>query len=167
MTVSTEAIKTLRERSGAGIMECKRALEEAGGVVEEAEKILNLKGLATASKKADRIASEGLVEVYVHGNGKLGAMIEVNCETDFVARTEEFKALSHDLAMQVAAMAPLYVDPEDLPPDSDLDPEQTCLVLQPFIKDQDKNIKDLITETIAKVGENIKVKRFSRFKIGE
>ncbi len=167
MSISTEAIKTLRERTGAGVMECKSALEEAGGAIEGAEKILNQKGLAIAFKKAGRTASEGIVEAYVHGDSKLGAMIEVNCETDFVARTEEFKTLSHDLAMQVAAMTPLYVDREDLPSDSDLEPEQACLLLQPFIKDQDKKIQDVITETIAKVGENIKIKRFSRFKVGE
>ncbi|MFQ5872850.1 MAG: translation elongation factor Ts [Dehalococcoidia bacterium] len=166
MAISTEAIKTLRERSGAGIMDCKRALEEAGGVIEEAEKILNRKGLATASKKAARVADQGLVEVYVHAGGRLGVMVEVNCETDFVARTNEFKTLSHDLALQVAAMNPKYVSPSEIPPDSDEVPEEVCLVLQPFIRDSDRTVQDIITETIAKTGENIRVRRFVRFELG-
>ncbi|MFQ5933996.1 MAG: translation elongation factor Ts [Dehalococcoidia bacterium] len=167
MAVSTESIRALRERSGAGVMDCKRALEEAGGVLEEAEKLLNQKGLAAASKKADRTVDQGLIEVYVHSDGRLGAMIEVNCETDFVARTDEFKTLSHDLAMQVAAMNPRYVAAEDMPPDSDEKPEEVCLLLQPFIRDTERNVQDLINETIAKTGENIKVRRFVRFELGK
>ncbi|MEE9199248.1 MAG: elongation factor Ts [Dehalococcoidia bacterium] len=165
MEISTESIKTLRERSGAGIMDCKRALEEAEGVLEEAEKILSRKGLAAASKKAGRAADQGLIEVYVHGGGRLGAMVEVNCETDFVARTGEFKALAHDIAMQVTAMAPEYVSPEEAPPDAN--PQEVCLVLQPFIRDSSKTVQDIITETIAKVGENIRVRRFLRYELGK
>ena len=167
MGISTESIKTLRERSGAGIMDCKRALEEAGGVLEEAEKVLSRKGLAVASKKAGRATDQGLIDVYVHGGGRLGSMVEVNCETDFVARTDEFKALAHDLAMQVTAMAPEYVTHEDVPSDSDLNPQEVCLVLQPFIRDPSKTVQDVIIETIAKVGENIRVKRFSRYELGK
>ena len=167
MDISTEAIKALRGRSGAGIMDCKRALEQAKGVLEEAEKILAQRGLALASQKADRVADQGLIEVYVHAGGRLGALVEVNCETDFVARTEEFKALSHDLAMQVAAMSPDYVSPSDIPSDSDANPEDVSLLSQAFIKDPTRTVQELITETVGRVGENIKVRRFVRFEIGK
>ena len=167
MEITTEDIKTLRKRSGAGIMDCKKALQEAAGLLEEAENILTRKGLDLAAKKSERVAKEGLIEMYVHPGGRLAAMIEVNCETDFVARTEEFKTLAHDLAMQVTAMAPAYVSPSDIPPGSDLNPEEVCLVLQPFIKDPSNTVQDIITETIAKVRENVKVRRFARYEIGE
>jgi elongation factor Ts len=165
--VSTEAIKQLRERSGAGIMDCKRALEEAQGVIEEAEKLLAAKGLAAATKKAERVAEQGLVETYIHAGGKLGAMVEVNCETDFVARTDEFKTLAHEIAMQVAAMDPQYVSQDDMSEDSTDVPEEVCLLNQAFIRDPEKTIQDLVTETIARTGENIKVRRYARFELGK
>jgi elongation factor Ts len=165
--VSTEAIKQLRERSGAGIMDCKRALEEAQGVIEEAEKLLAAKGLAAATKKAERVAEQGLVETYIHAGGKLGAMVEVNCETDFVARTDEFKTLAHEIAMQVAAMDPQYVSQDDMSEDSTDVPEEVCLLNQAFIREPEKTIQDLVTETIARTGENIKVRRYARFELGK
>jgi elongation factor Ts len=165
--VSTESIKELRERSGAGIMDCKRALEEAQGVIEEAEKLLAAKGLAAATKKAERVAEQGLVETYIHAGGKLGAMVEVNCETDFVARTDEFKTLAHEIAMQVAAMDPQYVSQDDMSEDSTDVPEEVCLLNQAFIRDPEKTIQDLVTETIARTGENIKVRRYARFELGK
>ena len=167
MPVSTEAIKQLRERSGAGIMDCKRALEEAQGVIEEAEKLLAAKGLAAATKKAERVAEQGLVETYIHAGGKLGAMVEVNCETDFVARTDEFKTLAHEIAMQVAAMDPQYVSQDDMSEDSTDVPEEVCLLNQAFIRDPERTIQDLVTETIARTGENIKVRRYARFELGK
>jgi elongation factor Ts len=165
--VSTESIKELRERSGAGIMDCKRALEEAQGVIEEAEKLLAAKGLAAATKKAERVAEQGLVETYIHAGGKLGAMVEVNCETDFVARTDEFKTLAHEIAMQVAAMDPQYVSQDDMSEDSTDVPEEVCLLNQAFIRDPERTIQDLVTETIARTGENIKVRRYARFELGK
>ena len=167
MAVTTEAIKQLRERSGAGIMDCKRALEEAQGVIEEAEKLLAAKGLAAASKKAERVAEQGLVETYIHAGGKLGAMVEINCETDFVARTDEFKALAHEIAMQVAAMDPQYVSEDDMPEGSKDNPEELCLLNQSFIRDPERTVQDLVTETIARTGENVRVRRYSRFELGK
>ena len=167
MPVSTDSIKQLRERSGAGIMDCKRALEATDGVIEEAEKLLTQKGLAVASKKAGRTADQGLVDFYVHSGGRLGAMVEVNCETDFVARTDQFKSLAHDLAMQVAAMDPRFVHKDDVPEDSVLSPEEAALLSQAFIKDPSKTVQDLINETIGQVRENIQVRRFTRFEIGK
>jgi len=164
--ISTAMVKDLRERTGLGVMDCKRALEEADGNMEQAIELLHQRGLAIAKKKASRQASQGIIEAYLHAGGRIGAMVEVNCETDFVARTEDFKALAHELAMQVAAMGPQCVSPDDLPADSDLDPKEACLLLQPYIRDQGKTIDDLITETVAKVGENIRVSRFARFELG-
>lgn len=166
MQVSTKAVKELRERTGAGVMNCKKALIEAQGNMEEAAEVLNRHGLATAHKKADRTADQGIIEAYVHQGGKVAAMVEVNCETDFVARTDEFKELAHDLALQIAAMSPQFISAEEIPPETDTDPQTACLLLQPFIKDPDKTIQDIITKTIAKVGENIKVRRFTRFELG-
>ena len=167
MPVTTDSIKELRDRSGAGIMDCKRALEAADGVIEEAEKLLAQKGLALASKKAGRTADQGVVDFYVHSGGRLGAMIEVNCETDFVARTDQFKALAHDLAMQVAAMEPLYVRPDEVPEDSPRPAEEVALLSQAFIKDPSKSIQDLVNEAIGQLRENIQVRRFTRFEIGK
>ena len=167
MPVTTDSIKELRDRSGAGIMDCKRALEAADGVIEEAEKLLAQKGLALASKKAGRTAEQGVVDFYVHAGGRLGAMIEVNCETDFVARTDQFKALAHDLAMQVAAMEPLYVRPDEVPQDSPRPAEEVALLSQAFIKDPSKSIQDLVNESIGQLRENIQVRRFTRFEIGK
>lgn len=195
--ISAADVKELRNRTGAGMMDCKKALEETGGDMEKAIEYLRMKGLAAAAKKAGRVTKEGLVEAYIHGGGRIGVLIEVNCETDFVARTEDFKALVHDLAMQVAAARPRYVKREDVPEEviekeksilraqalNEGKPEkviekivagrlekfyqETCLLEQPFIKDMERTVKDLIAEKIAKLGENIEVRRFARFEVGE
>ncbi len=167
MPISTDSIRELRDRSGAGIMDCKRALEATDGAIEEAEKLLAQKGLAVASKKAGRTADQGLVDFYVHAGGKLGAMIEVNCETDFVARTDQFKSLAHDLAMQVAAMNPQFVRADEIPENTAYSPEEAALLSQTFIKDPSKTVQDLVNETIGQVRENIQVRRFTRFEIGK
>lgn len=167
LEVSTQDIKSLRESSGAGVMDCKKALIEAQGDLGRAEEILKKQGLAKAVKKAGRATEQGIVEAYVHGGGRIGAMVEVNCETDFVARTEEFKELAHNIAMQVAAMTPLYIDPSELSQETELNSEEAALLQQPYIKDPSKTVKDIITETVAKVGENITVRRFSRFELGK
>jgi len=166
LEVPIEVIKELRERTGAGVIDCKNALVETKGDLEKANEILNQRGIALAQKKADRTAEQGLIECYVHPGGRIGVIVEVNCETDFVARTNEFGELAHDLALQVAAMSPECVSQGELPPEADSDPQTACLLLQPFIKDPTKTIQDIITETIAKVGENIKVRRFTRFELG-
>ncbi len=166
MQISTEAIKQLRETTRAGVIDCKNALIESNGDIEKACEILTKRGIAIAQKKADRVAEQGLIESYVHLGGKVGTMVEINCETDFVAKTDEFKELAHDLALQIAAMAPLYISPDEVPPESEVDPKTVCLLLQAFIKDPEKTIQDLVTETIAKVGENIKIRRFTRFELG-
>ncbi len=166
MQISAQSIKELREKTGAGVIDCKNALTEAEGDFDKACEILTKHGIDIALKKAEREAKKGLIENYLHGGGRIGAMIEVNCETDFVAKTDEFKNLAHDLALQVAAMAPLYISAEDIPAGNEEDPAVICLLQQLFIKDPSKTIKDLITETIAKVGENIKVSRFVRFELG-
>lgn len=167
MDITADQIKTLRKLTGAGIMDCKRALEQASGNLDEAQIVLREKGLSSAEKKASRITEEGLVESYIHSGGRLGAIIEVNCETDFVARTPEFKTLAHDLAMQVAAMAPSYVDSTDIPEDVEASPQEVSLLQQPFIKDQTMTVQDILKETISKMGENVKVRRFTRFSLGE
>jgi len=167
LAITTEMVRALRERSGAGIMDCKHALEQSNGNMEKAEQILRDKGIASAEKKASRVTNQGVVESYIHSGGRIGAMVELNCETDFVSRTPEFKALAHNLAMQVAAMKPKYVDRSDMPAGSEENPEQVCLLQQPFIREPGKNIHDLVTELTAKIGENIRVKRFSRFELGE
>jgi elongation factor Ts len=196
MAITAEMVKELRELTGAGILDCKKALEATGGDKEKAAIILREKGLAVAAKKADRVAADGRVEAYVHPGNKLAALVEVNCETDFVARTEQFIAFCHDLAMQVAASNPSWISRENIPPDvleaqkeefrKELAAEnkpreaweriiegklakfyqQSCLLEQPFIKDETKTIQQLLTETIAKLGENIVIKRFARFQIG-
>jgi elongation factor Ts len=166
LQVSTTTIKELREKTGAGIIDCKKALLKAEGNMEKAAEILNQHGLALARKKADRVADQGIIEAYIHQGGQIAALIEVNCETDFVARTDEFKELAHNLALQIAAMSPQFISPEDMPQETDTDPQIACLLLQPFIKDLNKTVQDIITETIAKVGENIKIRRFVRFELG-
>jgi elongation factor Ts len=189
--ISTEQLKELRQRTGAGIVDCRNALQQTGGDLEKAAEILRAKGLATAEKKAARTAGEGLIEAYIHTGGKLGAMVEVNCETDFVARTDEFRRLTRDLAMQVAAAAPRYVSREEIPveaveeqltrlavdlagkPAAALEGRlekwygEVVLLDQPFIKDEAQRIKDVITEAVARIGEKIQVRRFTRFKIGD
>src|SRR5512139_4043221 len=193
-TISADAVKDLREKTGAGMMECKKALVESAGDFEKAVDLLRQRGLATAAKKAGRTASQGLIGSYIHMD-KIGVMIEVNCETDFVARTDDFKELVKDLAMQIAAANPGYVSREEVPQDvierekdiyraqvTNKPPQvvekivegklekffsDTCLVDQVFVKDPDKKIKDVITEKVAKVGENIVVRRFVRYQLGE
>ena len=195
-TISAELVKNLREKTGAGMMECKKALTESNGDFEKATDILRQKGLASALKKAGRTTSEGLVDSYIH-MGKIGAMLEVNCETDFVARTDDFKELVKDIAMHIAAASPLYLKRDDVPQDT-IEREKeiyraqvtdkplhvvekiiegklekfytdTCLLDQLFIKDpeQKKRIQDIITEKVAKLGENIVIRRFVRFQLGE
>ena len=195
-TITADAVKELRERTGAGMMDCKRALEETDGDVERAIAMLRERGLAAAAKKAGREAREGLVASYIHPGGRVGVLIEVNCETDFVARTDEFQRLVRDLAMQVAGLSPLYVDVDRIP-EADLaarkaallaDEEtqrkpaeirerivegqlkkwyrEVCLLEQPF-RDEDRTVRDLVTERIATIGENIRVRRFTRYALGE
>ena len=195
--ISAQDVKELRERTGAGMMDCKKALTESEGDVEKAIDILREKGLAAAAKKAGRIAAEGLVESYIHGGGRIGVLVEVNCETDFVAKTDDYKELCRDIAMQIAAASPEYVRREDVPEDvldrerniartaaiNDGKPEkildrivegriekfykEVCLLEQVFIKDNEKNVQDYITGKIAKIGENISVRRFARYQVGE
>ena len=166
MQVSADSIKEVREKTGAGVMDCRKALDEAGGDMDKACELLMQRGIALAQKKAARAANQGIIETYVHSGGKIGVMVEINCETDFVARTEQFKELAHDIALQIAAMSPQFVSKEDIPPATECEPQTACLLLQPFIKDPNKTIQDIITETVAKVGENIKVRRFVRFELG-
>jgi len=197
MEVTVEMIKALREKTGCGMMDCKAALLEAHGDTEAAIDILRKKGLAAAARRAGRIATEGVVDAYIHLGGKLGVLIEVNCETDFVARNLEFQALVKDLTMQVAASNPQYITRDEVPdgiveherdilrsqalaegkPEKVVDKivegrlekffSEVCLMDQPFIKDPAKTIKDLIAEYVAKIGENIVVRRFVRFQLGE
>ena len=197
MEITTSMIKELREATAAGVLDCKKALEASGGDVEKAEAYLLERGIAAAAKKADREVKEGLIEAYVHAGGRVGALIELDCETDFVARTEEFRTLAHDLAMQIVAGKPLYLTPEDIPPDvleeetnayrtearDEGKPEhiierivkgklqkyhqEVCLMKQPFIKDDERTVQEIITRVIAKLGENIVVRRFARFELGD
>ena len=160
-------VKELREKTGAGVMATKKALEESDGNMEEAEKALTELGIAAVAKRADRETSEGVVGTYVHTGNRIGALVEINCETDFVARTPEFTLLAHDLAMQVAAMAPEYVGNDDVPDDADEVPVEDILLEQAFIKDPSKTVKDLVAEVAARVRENVRVRRFSRFELGE
>ena len=197
MAITAGMVKELREKTGAGMMDCKNALVEANGDMERATVILREKGLATAAKKAGRIASEDIVDAYIHMGGRIGVLVEINCETDFVAKTDEFKQLVKDIAMQVAASKPMCVRREELPEDvieqekevyraqglNEGKPEkiidkivegrmekfyqQVCLLEQPFIKDPDRTVQDIVNEKIAKIGENISVRRFARFEMGE
>ena len=166
--VTVDTIKALREKTGAGVMDCKRALEEAKGDLEGAELLLKEKGLSDAAKRAGRETREGLIDAYIHAGGRLGALVEVDCETDFVARTGEMKELAHALAMQVAAMpSTSYVDRSEMPEDETRPPEEICLVDQSYIRDPSRTVADVIQEVVAKVGENVKVRRFARFALGE
>ncbi len=196
MEITVEMVKSLREVTGAGMMECKKALQEANGDVEQAKKILRAHGAQVAEKRAGRVAKQGVVESYIHAGGRIGAMVEINCETDFVARTDEFKQLAKDIAMQIAAMSPLVISREEVPANlaekekgnfrdeakGEGKPEQVIekiaeerlekyfqevvLVEQAFIKDPQRTIKDLIMEMTAKTGENVSVRRFQRFELG-
>ena len=147
-------------------MSCRNALIEASGDIEKAQQILKEKGILKAQKKLERSTTQGVIETYVHTGGRIGAMVEVNCETDFVARTDEFKELAHNLVMQVAAMPPQFISNDEVPEGTEVEPQVDCLLLQPFIKDPSKTIQDIIVETIARLGENIKVARFARFELG-
>lgn len=176
--MSAALVKELRASTGAGVMDCKRALEETDGNVEQAALLLRQQGLDKADKKLGRQASQGLIECYVHAGGRIGSMVEVNCETDFVARTDDFKALAHDLALQAAAMPPRFITVEEL---SDEDRrigveesgsekrflETAVFMEQPFIKDSSSSIAEVVRDVIAKVGENIVVRRVERFEVGE
>lgn len=164
--ISPESVKQLRDLTGAGVMDCKRALEEAKGNLQKAQETLQKKGIFLAAKKSARETREGVINAYIHSGSRIGALVELNCETDFVARTDDFKELAHNLAMQVAAMQPLYITREEAATDSQ-NPEEVCLLHQPFIKDPTRTVQDLINELIAKVGENIRVRRFARFALGE
>ena len=195
--ITAALVKELRERTGAGMMDCKKALSATDGDLEKAIDFLREKGLAAAAKKAGRVSAEGLVEAYIHGGGRIGVLVEVNCETDFVAKTDAFKELVKDIAMHIAATNPSYLKREEVPT-AELEHEQAvlaeqarnegkpekiiekmvagriekyykevCLMEQPFVKDPDKTISDLITESIAKIGENISIRRFTRYQLGE
>jgi elongation factor Ts len=197
MTVSIEQIKALREATGAGIMDCRKALEQAEGNYDKALEFLREKGMATAAKRAEREASEGVVEIYSHGNGRVGVMVEVNCETDFVARSGAFRSLAHELALQVAAAAPVYIRDEDVPaevleqerqkarrrgqeegkPENILEriaegyiekfKDESVLLRQIYIRDDSLNIQKLLLQNVASIGENIVIRRFVRWELGE
>ena len=197
MDITAQMVKELREKTGAGMMDCKKALTETGGDFEKAVNFLREKGIAKAASKAGRSTKEGIIASYIHAGSKLGVMVEINCETDFVARTDDFKAFAKDIAMQVAASNPLAITREDVnqeaverekeiyrqqalnegKPEKILDKivsgklekfySEVCLTEQPFVKDSDKTIKDVVNDTIAKLGENISVKRFVRYQLGD
>jgi len=167
LEITTEQIKNLREESGAGVMDCRNALKETNGDKAKALELLQQKGFLKAQKSAGRAAKQGLVESYIHSAGRIGSLVEINCETDFVARTTEFQELAHNIAMQVAAMAPEYLSKDECPSGEEIDFQNACLLLQPYIKDQTKTIQDIVTELIAKTGENIVISRFARFELGK
>jgi elongation factor Ts len=175
--VTTSLVKELRELTGAGIMDCKRALDQSGGDVKKAVDLLRQSGLAKAEKKLGRAANQGLIETYVHAGGRIASMVEVNCETDFVARTPDFRTIAKEIAMQVAAMNPRFVAVDDVPDgawpslesefgDRKKAAEAVCLYEQAFIRDPKLTIRELIREGVAKLGENIQVQRFARFEVG-
>ena len=167
MPVTAAQVKELRDKTGAGIMDSKRALEESAGDIAKAESILNAKGLASAAKKADRSTSEGLVVSYIHTGGRVGSMVELNCETDFVARTDEFGILGRNIAMQIAAMNPIYLDRASIPEDVEDVKDEELLNEQEYIRDSSMKITDLVKESIGKLGENIRIRRFSRFELDD
>ncbi|ACX66383.1 MULTISPECIES: translation elongation factor Ts [Bacillales] len=197
MAVTASAVKELRERTGAGMLDCKKALDETNGDIEKAIAVLREKGLSAAANKAGRVATEGVVESYIHGGGRIGVLVEINCETDFVGKTDQFKEFARDIAMHIAAANPKYVRREEVPSDelekekeilknqalNEGKPEKIvekmvegrinkyyeeyCLLEQPFIKDPDKTISTLLNEKISTIGENISIRRFARFELGE
>lgn len=167
MEPTLEAIKELREATGAGVMDCKRALQEASGAIEKAKDILKVKGMKVAAKKSDREANDGILHAYIHSGARVAALVELNCETDFVARTDDFKELAHNIAMQVAAMSPQFVSKDDIPAGEKADPSQVTLMEQAYIRDPSRTVQDIVNEVIGKIGENIKVRRFVRFALGE
>jgi elongation factor Ts len=165
---SADDVKKLRELTNAGVMDCKRALDEAGGDIDKAVQVLREKGIASAEKRSGRTTGQGLVESYIHAGGRIGVLVEVNCETDFVARTDDFKRLAHDIAMQIAGVpTTLAITEEELPDDAEGSPEETVLLKQPFIRDGSRTIEALVKELIAQTGENIQIRRFSRFELGQ
>jgi elongation factor Ts len=197
MAVTTEQIKILREDTGAGILDCRNALEQADGDYDKAVDLLREKGLAKAAKRADREASEGVIDIYSHGDGRVAVMVEVNCETDFVARAESFREFAHEVALQIAAMSPQYIDEGDIPestlererliarnraleegkPENVIDrivegrlekfKDEICLMRQAYIRDESRTIKDLLLDNIAALGENVVIRRFERWELGE
>tara|TARA_B100001013_G_scaffold305731_1_gene208611 strand:+ start:1400 stop:1909 length:510 start_codon:yes stop_codon:yes gene_type:complete len=167
LAVDVQLVRTLRDQTGAGIMDCKEALENSGGDLEKAVLALREKGVASAVKRVGRETNEGVIETYLHTGGRVGAMVELGCETDFVARTEEFQKLAHDIAMQVAAMGPVYVSEDDIEEGDARPPAQIALMLQPFIKNSSSSVGEMVKELAGKVGENIRVIRFSRLAVGE
>ena len=167
MEISVESIRDLRLETGAGVMDCKRALQESDGNFEQAVVLLRTQGMATAAKKASRATNEGIVEAYIHPGNRVGAIVEINCDTDFVGRTPEFRELAHNLAMQIAAMDPQYVTRFDGDDDHKSELSEDYLLEQAFIKDTSITIQDLINDMVARVGENVRVRRFSRFSLGE
>lgn len=167
MEVTVEMIQALRGRTGAGIMECKQALQAAEGDLDKAAEALRLKGFSEVAKRVDRATTQGLIESYIHPGGRVGAMVELACETDFVARIPEFKELAHDLAMQVAAMGPVYLDESGIEDGDSRPAAQVSLLQQPFIKDNSRLVDEVVQELAAKVGENVRVFRFARMALGE
>jgi len=174
MSVSMEDIKELREKTSCGVIECKKALEDAKGDIKKAKEILKKRGLEIAAKKGSREAKEGRVEAYVHMGNKIAVLVEVNCETDFVARNEDFCKFAKDLAMQIAAANPQYIREDDVPPEvlaGEKDPKtfikEKCLLSQAFVKDPSTSMQDYLNTLIAKIGENIQIGRFVRYKVGE
>lgn len=195
--ITAEMVKELRERTGAGMMDCKRALGECGANMDKAVDYLREKGLAAAAKKASRVAAEGVVEAYIHGGGRIGVLVEINCETDFVAKTDEFRQFTRDIAMHIAAANPLYLTKEEVSPEviehekeilrnqalNEGKPanivdkmvvgriekyfKEVCLLEQPFVKDSDITIRQLLTQKVSKIGENISIRRFVRYQLGE
>lgn len=168
MEITTQMIKTLREETGAGVMDAKRALEEAGGDNGRAKEILREKGVAAAAKRSDRETSNGVVESYIHAGGRIGVLVEVNCETDFVANTDDFRALARNVAMQIAAMDPKLISADERAGNTEYEgsDEEVCLLSQPFIRDPGRTIGQLVQDTVAKTGENVRVRRFVRFELG-
>lgn len=166
MKIPVEAVKELRNKTNAGILDCNKALLEVGGDMEKAIEILKQRGLAIAEKKKDMAAGEGVIAAYVHHTKRIGALVELNCQTDFAARTDQFEELAHDLAMQVAAAAPEYISSEQIPLEAEADPQVVCLLDQPFIREPGKTVQQVIAEAVAEVGENIRVRRFARFELG-
>ena len=168
MDISVEMIRDLRQKTGAGVMDCKRALEESDGNSDKAEDVLREQGLASAAKKVGRETREGVVHAYIHTGGRVGALVQLDCETDFVARTPEFQELAHNLAMQIAAMpSTSYVSKDDIDEEEQRPIEEISLLDQSYIKDPSRTVNDIIQDAIARVGENVKVRRFSRFALGE
>lgn len=167
MPATVEEIRALREQTGAGIMDCKQALEDNDNDMNRAAEALRQKGFARAARRAGRETTEGVIEAYIHTGGRVGALVELGCETDFVARNDEFKQVAHDIAMQVAAMGPVYVSDEELKEEDNRPASEICLLQQTFIKDSSKVVSDIVQELAAKVGENVRVVRFSRLALEE